>query len=154
MNSICIFGVFVADLCFFANKIPVKGETVLGNNYIVGPGGKGSNQAIAAARLNGEVNFITKLGKDSHSEMALSIYKEAGVNVGSIIQDLNLSTGVAGIMIDENGNNAINIFAGAAANLKNEDIDKNLELLKKIKSFFNSNGNTRHNNYLCSKKSK
>ena len=135
MNSICIFGVFVADLCFFANKIPVKGETVLGNNYIVGPGGKGSNQAIAAARLNGEVNFITKLGEDSHSEMALSIYKDAGVNVGSIIQDPNLSTGVAGIMIDENGNNAINIFAGAAANLKNEDIDKNLEILKKSKVF-------------------
>ena len=126
MNSICIFGVFVADLCFFANKIPVKGETVLGNNYIVGPGGKGSNQAIAAARLNGEVNFITKLGKDNHSEMALSIYKEAGVNVESVIQDPNLSTGVAGIMIDENGNNAINIFAGAAANLKNEDIDLSL----------------------------
>ena len=135
MNSICIFGVFVADLCFFANKIPLKGETVLGNNYIVGPGGKGSNQAIAAARLNGEVNFITKLGKDSHSEMALSIYKEAGVNVGSVIQDPKLSTGVAGIMIDENGNNAINIFAGAAANLKNEDIDKNLQLLKKSKVF-------------------
>ena len=135
MNSICIFGVFVADLCFFANKIPVKGETVLGNNYIVGPGGKGSNQAIAAARLNGEVNFITKLGKDSHSEMALSIYKEAGVNVGSVIQDPKLSTGVAGIMIDENGNNAINIFAGAAAKLKNEDIDKNLEFLKKSKVF-------------------
>ena len=135
MNSICIFGVFVADLCFFANKIPLKGETVLGNNYIVGPGGKGSNQAIAAARLNGEVNFITKLGKDSHSEMALSIYKEAGVNVGSVIQDPKLSTGVAGIMIDENGNNAINIFAGAAAKLKNEDIDKNLEFLKKSKVF-------------------
>ena len=135
MSSICIFGVFVADLCFFGNKIPAKGETVLGNNYIVGPGGKGSNQAIAAARLNGEVNFITKLGKDSHSEMALSLYKEAGVNVGSVIQDPNLSTGVAGIMIDENGNNAINIFAGAAANLKNEDIDKNLQLLKKSKVF-------------------
>ena len=71
MSSICIFGVFVADLCFFGNKIPTKGETVLGNNYIVGPGGKGSNQAIAAARLNGEVHFITKIGKDSHSEMAL-----------------------------------------------------------------------------------
>ena len=135
MNLICIFGVFVADICFFGNKIPAKGETILGNNYIVGPGGKGSNQAIAAARLNGEVNFITKLGKDSHSEMALSIYKEAGVNVGSVIQDPKLSTGVAGIMIDENGNNAINIFAGAAANLKNEDIDKNLELLKKSKVF-------------------
>ena len=135
MSSICIFGVFVADLCFFGNKIPTKGETVLGNNYIVGPGGKGSNQAIAAARLNGEVHFITKIGKDSHSEMALSLYKEAGVNIGSVIQDPNLSTGVAGIMIDENGNNAINIFAGAAAKLKNEDIDKNLGLIRKSKVF-------------------
>ena len=135
MNSICIFGVFVADLCFFANKIPVKGETILGNNYIVGPGGKGSNQAIAAARLNGEVNFITKVGKDSHADMAFSLYKEAGVNVDYIIQDPSLSTGVAGIMIDENGNNAINVFSGAAAHLKNEDIDKNLELIKKSKIF-------------------
>ncbi|MDB3946939.1 ribokinase [Candidatus Pelagibacter sp.] len=135
MNSICIFGVFVADLCFFANKIPVKGETVLGNNYIVGPGGKGSNQAIAAARLNGEVNFITKVGKDSHADMAFSLYKNAGVNVDCIIQDLNLSTGVAGIMIDENGNNAINVFAGAAAHLQNEDIDKNIEVMKKSKIF-------------------
>ena len=60
MQSICIFGVFVADLCFYAENIPIKGETVLGRNHLVGPGGKGSNQAIAAARLNGNVNFITK----------------------------------------------------------------------------------------------
>jgi len=135
MSSICIFGVFVADLCFFGNKIPAKGETVLGTNYIVGPGGKGSNQAIAAARLNGEVNFITKVGKDSHADMAFSLYKDAGVNVDCISQDPNLSTGVAGIMIDENGNNAINVFAGAAAHLQNEDIDKNIEVMKKSKIF-------------------
>ena len=135
MNLICIFGVFVADICFFGNKIPAKGETILGNNYIVGPGGKGSNQAIAAARLNGEVNFITKVGKDSHADMAFSLYKDAGVNIDYIIQDPSLSTGVAGIMIDENGNNAINVFSGAAAHLKNEDIDKNLELIKKSKIF-------------------
>ena len=135
MSSICIFGIFVADLCFFANKIPERGETVLGNNHLVGPGGKGSNQAIAAARLDGKVNFITKVGKDNHADMAFSLYKEAGVNVDCIIQNPNLSTGVAGIMIDEKGNNAINVFAGAAAHLKNEDIDKNLELIKKSKIF-------------------
>ena len=135
MNSICIFGVFVDDLCFFGNKIPVKGETVLGNNHLVGPGGKGSNQAIAAARLNGEVNFITKVGKDSHADMGFSLYKEVGVNLDCIIQDPNLSTGVAGIMIDENGNNAINVFSGAAAHLQNEDIDKNLDVIKKSKIF-------------------
>src|SRR5210317_434978 len=131
MSSICIFGIFVADLCFFANKIPGRGETVLGNNYLVGPGGKGSNQAIAAAKLDSKVNFITKLGKDNYADMALSIYKEAGVNVESVSQDSNFSTGVAGIMIDKNGNNAINVFAGAAAHLQNEDIEKNLEAIKK-----------------------
>ena len=135
MNSICIFGVFVADLCFFGNKIPVRGETILGSNHLVGPGGKGSNQAIAAARLNGEVNFITKVGKDNHADMAFTLYKEAGVNTTSIAQDPNLSTGVAGIMIDENGHNAINIVAGAAGHLQNEDIDKNLDVIKKSKIF-------------------
>ena len=84
MNSICIFGVFVADLCFFGKKIPERGETILGNNHLVGPGGKGSNQAIAAARLEGKVNFITKVGKDNYADMAFSLYKEAGVNVESI----------------------------------------------------------------------
>ena len=62
MKSICVFGVFVADLCFVADAIPEKGQTILGNKHIVGPGGKGSNQAIAAARLGGKVNFITKIG--------------------------------------------------------------------------------------------
>ena len=61
MKSICVFGVFVADLCFVGKKIPSKGQTVLGKKHVVGPGGKGSNQAIAAARLNGEVSFITKV---------------------------------------------------------------------------------------------
>ena len=79
MKSICIFGVFVADLCFVGSKIPIKGQTILGKKHIVGPGGKGSNQAIAAARLNGDISFITKMGKDSHSEMAFDLYKEAGV---------------------------------------------------------------------------
>ena len=135
MNSICVFGVFVADLCFFGETIPVKGQTVLGKNHIVGPGGKGSNQAIAAARLKGDVHFITKIGQDSHADMALKLYKKAQININSIIQDKNLSTGVAGIMIDEKGHNAINVVAGAAAHLNNEDIDQNLNTIKNSKIF-------------------
>ena len=135
MQPICIFGVFVADLCFYAEKIPIKGETILGNKHLVGPGGKGSNQAIAAARLEGKVNFITKMGEDSHADMAFKIYKEAGVITNSITKDKNLSTGVAGIMIDNDGSNAINIVPGAAAQLNNKDIDNNLEILKKSKIF-------------------
>ena len=135
MQSICIFGVFVADICFYSEKIPIKGETVLGRDHLVGPGGKGSNQAIAAARLNGKVNFITKMGEDSHADMAFKIYKDAGVITDSITKDKNLSTGVAGIMIANDGSNAINIVPGAAAQLNNKDIDNNIGILKKSKIF-------------------
>ena len=110
-------------------------ETILGKKHVVGPGGKGSNQAIAAARLNGEVSFITKVGKDSHSEMAFNLYKEAGVKTHSIIQDEKLFTGVAGIMIDKDGNNAINVVSGAAEHLVNEDIDNKIETIKNSKIF-------------------
>ena len=135
MNSVCIFGVFVADLCFFGKSIPSRGETILGSKHIVGPGGKGSNQAIAAARLGGTINFISKLGKDSNADMAIDLYKKSGVNIDGVLQDANLSTGVAAIMIDENGHNAINIVSGAAGNLDNEDINRNIEIIKKSKIF-------------------
>ena len=136
MKSICVFGVFVTDLCFIGNSIPEKGQTILGNKHIVGPGGKGSNQAIAAARLGGKVNFITKIGKDQNAVMALSLYKEVGINTESIIQDDNHLTGVAGIMINEKtGENAINVVPGAAATLIKQDIDQNLEFIKKSEIF-------------------
>lgn len=131
MKSICVFGIFVADLCFFGNTIPIRGQTILGTKHLLGPGGKGSNQSIAAARLGGNVKFITKLGKDIHAEMALSLYKNSGMKVDTIIQDQKLTTGVAGIMIDEKtGDNIINVVPGAAGHISIEDIDKNIEILK------------------------
>ena len=136
MKSICIFGVFVADLCFIGSSIPEKGQTILGNNHIVGPGGKGSNQAIASGRLGGNVNFITKIGRDQNADMALSLYKEIGINTESIIQDENNLTGVAGIMINEKtGENAINVVPGAAGSLVNQDIDNNLKIIEKSEIF-------------------
>ena len=136
MKSICVFGVFVADLCFVSNSIPEKGQTILGSKHIVGPGGKGSNQAIAAARLGGEVDFITKIGNDQNADMAIKLYKQIGINTEAVIQDNSHSTGVAGIMINEKtGDNAINIVPGAAASLVNKDIDLNLEFIKKSKIF-------------------
>ena len=136
MKVISVFGVFVADLCFFANAIPEKGQTILGNNHIVGPGGKGSNQAIAAARLGGSVNFITKIGKDQNADMALSLYRDEGMDTSCVIQDENHLTGVAGIMINEKtGDNAINIVSGAAATLTKKDIDNNLIFIKKSEIF-------------------
>ena len=136
MKSICVFGVFVADLCFIGSSIPEKGQTILGNNHIVGPGGKGSNQAIASGRLGGNINFITKIGRDQNADMALSLYKEIGINTESIIQDDNNLTGVAGIMINEKtGENAINVVPGAAGSLVNQDIDNNLKIIEKSEIF-------------------
>ena len=131
MKTISVFGVFVADLCFIANAIPEKGQTVLGSNHIIGPGGKGSNQAIAAAKLNGSVKFISKIGKDKNGEMALALYNELGMDTACVIQDEKHLTGVAGIMINEKtGDNAINIIPGAAGKLTKEDIDRNLKFIE------------------------
>ena len=69
MKYISILGIYVADLVFFGNKIPIRGETVLGEKFVIGPGGKGSNQAIAAAKAGGKVNFISKTAKKKIEEM-------------------------------------------------------------------------------------
>ena len=74
--SISVLGIYVADLVFFGQKIPVEGETILGNNFVIGPGGKGSNQAVAAAKAGVKTYFISKIGDDQFGEMATKIYDE------------------------------------------------------------------------------
>ena len=134
--SISILGIFVADLCFFADEIPVSGKTVLGKKYIIGPGGKGSNQAIAAARAGGDVSFVTKLGKDNYADMALKLYQEAGVNTQAVILDSELNTGAAGILINQKtGENAINVISGAAGTIDQKFIEDNLSIIKNSKIF-------------------
>ena len=79
MGGVVILGVFVADTAYRADRPPRMGETILGNAFMLGPGGKGSNQAVAAARLGAEVAFITRLGDDAFADMALRTWAEAGV---------------------------------------------------------------------------
>src|SRR5210317_630606 len=134
-NSITVLGIFVADLCFIGKKIPSIGQTQIGNDFQIGPGGKGSNQAITIAKLNGDVNFISRLGDDEYGRMALEIYKSNNVKTDSIIKDKNKKTGVAGIFIDQKGNNSINIITGAANNISKKDIDNNLDRIKNSKIF-------------------
>ena len=134
-NSITVLGIFVADLCFIGKEIPSIGQTQIGNDFQIGPGGKGSNQAITVAKLNGDVNFISRLGDDEYGRMALEIYKSNNVKTDSIIKDKNEKTGVAGIFIDQNGNNSINVITGAANNISKKDIDNNLDKIKNSKIF-------------------
>ena len=134
--SICVFGIFVADICFFADSIPVAGQTILGDKYIIGPGGKGSNQAIAAARAGGKVSFISKVGGDNYADLAISLYKDSGINYDGLEIEENESTGSAGILINrKTGENAINVVPGAAGTIGKNLIDKSLSIIKNSKIF-------------------
>ena len=136
MSDISVLGIFVADISFSGSKIPAVGETILGNKYNVGPGGKGCNQAVAIARLGAKVNFISKIGKDSYGELALDTLKKNNINTESIIQDEKLQTGVAGILVDKNsGKNAINVIVGAPSTLKINEINKHTNIIKSSKIF-------------------
>ena len=136
MSDISVLCIFVADLSFSGPKIPAIGETILGNKYNVGPGGKGCNQAVAIARLGAKVNFISKIGKDTYGELALNTLTKNKINTKSVIQDENLQTGVAGILVDKNsGKNAINVIVGAPSTLKVAEIDKHIDIIKNSKIF-------------------
>ena len=136
MSSISILGIYVADLVFFGKKIPIEGETILGNNFVIGPGGKGSNQAVAAAKAGVKTYFISKIGDDQFGEMATKIYDEAKVDYSNVIISKEHLTGAAAIMVnEESGANAINVFPGAAAAITNADIDKAENIIKDSKIF-------------------
>lgn len=78
-HDIIILGIFVADTSYRAERLPRMGETILGKSFVLGPGGKGSNQAVAAARAGGNAAMLTKLGKDPFADIALDLWREAGV---------------------------------------------------------------------------
>ena len=136
MSEITVLGIFVADISFSGHKIPSIGETILGKKYNVGPGGKGCNQAIAIARLGGNTNFISKIGKDAYGELALKTLKKNKIPTENIIQDSSQQTGVAGILVDQNtGKNAINVIVGAPNSLTINEIEKKINLIKNSKIF-------------------
>src|SRR5690606_26815548 len=122
MGAIVILGVFMADLTFRAARQPRMGETLPGLGFALGPGGKGSNQAVAAAKAGGEVRFITRLGRDAFAEMARSTWTAAGVTP-DVTEDPASHTGAASIFIEAaTGDNAIIIAPGAAGRISVADI--------------------------------
>jgi len=136
MSKISVLGIFVADISFSGNKIPSVGETILGDNYNIGPGGKGCNQAIAIARLGGEVSFISKIGKDNYGQLAINTLNQNNIDTSTVIQSSDHQTGVAGIMIDKKtGKNAINVITGAPSTLTIDQINKNIDKIKNSKIF-------------------
>lgn len=128
-KPITILGIFVADTSYRADRPPRMGETILGNSFALGPGGKGSNQAVAVARLDAPVHLITRLGKDAFAELAFDTWQTAGVTP-EVIRDPQSYTGAAYIFIEEaSGDNAIIVCPGAAAVISHEDVDGNFDLI-------------------------
>jgi ribokinase len=122
---ITVLGSFVADLAFRTHKAPGWGETVMGSDFKLGPGGKGSNQAVAAARLGGKVSFISKLGHDAFGDLARQTYKKEGIDTQFVFETTEHATGGAAIIVDEvSGENAIVVFPGACFHVAPAEIDQ------------------------------
>jgi ribokinase len=121
--DVVVLGTFVADLAFKAERLPIVGETLHGSGFAIGPGGKGSNQAIAAARAGAKVAMITRIGRDSFGEMARQAWFTDGVDTSQVATDDNAPTGAAFIFVStKTGDNAIIIENGAAANISVVDV--------------------------------
>jgi len=107
-----------------SERLPVPGETVLGNSFMMNPGGKGANQAVASSRLGGNVTFITKTGNDLFGRQSIELFTEENINTNYVFSDPNHPSGVALIMVDSLGENCIVVASGANMSLSPHDIEK------------------------------
>lgn len=121
--DIVVLGIFAADLVFQADRLPTIGETLLGRSFSIGSGGKGSNQAIAAARAGGKVGLITRIGADTFGDLARSAWQAEGVITDAVSTDAGQATGAAFIFVSAaTGDNAIIVTPGAAGRIGAADI--------------------------------
>ena len=123
MNRIIVIGSSNTDMVVKSKKLPSPGETILGGTFLMNPGGKGANQAVSAARLSGNVTFVTKTGNDLFGERSRHLFDNEGIDTKFIIRDSINPSGVALISVDENGENCIVVAPGSNATLDAYDID-------------------------------
>lgn len=121
MKKILVLGSSNTDMTVKTPVMPVPGETVLGGDFTMSPGGKGANQAVAARRLGGDVSFICKLGRDVFGENALKHYREEGVGTNGVLRS-DLPSGVALITVDNEAENCIVVASGANLDITPSDI--------------------------------
>jgi ribokinase len=135
MKPIVILGIFVADTAYRAERQPKMGETILGTSFVLGPGGKGSNQSVAAAMAGGKVHFITRLGRDAFADIARATWGKAGVQP-EVTEDAESYTGAAYIFIENaTGNNAIIVSPGAAGRVSVGDVEARRGLIESAAIF-------------------
>ena len=129
MKNICVIGSLNMDLVVNVDKMPKPGQTIIGSNFKEVPGGKGANQAVAMARLNGNVSMIGKVGEDGFGQTLINALKNDKVDT-TYIKTTKGATGVALITVDNNAQNSIVVSPGANFEVKEEDIDNNIEAIK------------------------
>ena len=117
------------DMVVKTDHIPVPGETVLSGSFFMNPGGKGANQAVAVARLGGEVIFVSKLGNDVFGKQFFQLFNDEGIDTSFLLSDEDLPSGVALITVDKAGENSIVVASGANASLSTKDIAGALDAL-------------------------
>lgn len=123
-KKIFVIGSCNTDMVIKGDRLPTPGETVIGGTFLMNPGGKGANQAVAAARQGGHVTFIAKTGNDVFGRQSLELYNSEGVNIDLILSDSKNPSGVALIMVNSDGENCISVASGSNANLLPKDIEK------------------------------
>jgi len=123
MSKILVIGSSNTDMVIKTEKMPAPGETILGGRFLLNPGGKGANQAVAASRLGGKVTFITKRGNDLFGNQTVGLLMREGVDTQYIVKDMDLPSGVALITVDASGENTIVVAPGANGNLQPGDIN-------------------------------
>src|SRR5882762_537910 len=116
-KKIIVVGSTNMDMVVKTTHIPVPGETVLGGAFFMNPGGKGANQAVAVARLGGDVIFVSKMGNDVFGKQSFQLLEEEGINTTYIVSDDEVPSGIALITVDDLGQNSIVVAQGANANL-------------------------------------
>jgi len=120
---VVVVGSSNTDLVVRAKRIPVPGETVLGGDLLIASGGKGANQAVAAARLGAEVTLVARVGTDMFGDRALEEIASSGVRTDYVVRDPEEPSGTALIVVDDSGQNSIVVAPGANAHLTPEDVD-------------------------------
>lgn len=134
-QGVAILGIFVADLAFMGDRMPKMGETIAGSGFKMGPGGKGSNQSVAAARAGAKVTFISKIGRDTFGEIAQKTWADEGITAQVGLSDTD-PTGVAFIHVnDKTGENAIIVYPGAAGTLSPADVEAAADHIRRAKVF-------------------
>lgn len=123
-SKIVVIGSSNTDMVIYSDRIPSPGETIIGGTFKMNPGGKGANQAVAAARLGGAVNFVSSIGEDIFGKESLNNFEEAGIDSQYVSIQKNTPSGIALILVDAEGENSIAVASGANSSITTEDIDE------------------------------